>query len=123
MFDSSQLQSAHKTQMASPPLPQAQARMQSPQPGPPQQMSPTMQQQHPYAMTNQAALAYAAQQQQQQLLPQQMSPVMGGMSPMMHPMAQMGALGTPYGMQNIMRGPSPGPVPANPQYMDMQGRF
>jgi YTH domain-containing family protein len=101
----------------SPPPPQA--RMQSPQPTQ-QQVSPSLQQ-HPYAMPNPAALAYVSQQQQQ-LLPQQMSPVMGGMSPMMqHPIAQMGGLNAPYAMQNIMRNPSPGPVPVNAQYMDMQG--
>lgn len=66
--------------------------------------SPTGQQQHPFAMSNPTALAYASQHMQ---VPQQM------MSPMMAPQ---------YAMQSVMRHPSP--VPPNgqqQQYMNMGG--
>ncbi|KAF7799560.1 hypothetical protein EIP86_010797 [Pleurotus ostreatoroseus] len=100
--------------------------------------------QHPFAMSNPAALAYAAQQMS---LSQMNMPVgmgmqgmqgmqgMNGMNMNMNPMLQMqmnlasmgnmGNLGAPFAnphaMQSVMRNPSPGPMPVGQNFMGMGG--
>ncbi|KAI0362506.1 YTH-domain-containing protein [Trametes cingulata] len=79
-----------------------------------QGMSPTGTGQHPFAMSNPAALAYAAQQMGG--LPQMnMNMGMGmgmGMNPMLQMQMNMGtAFANPHAMQSVMRNPSPGPMP------------
>lgn len=89
--------------------------------------------QHPFAMSNPAALAYAAQQMS---LSQMNMPVGMGMNmnPMlqmqmnlanMNGMGNMGNLGAPFAnphaMQSVMRNPSPGPMPVGQGFMGMGG--
>ncbi|KAI9065389.1 YTH-domain-containing protein [Trametes sanguinea] len=80
----------------------------------PQSLSPTSTGQHPFAMSNPAALAYAAQQMGG--LPQMnMNMGMGmgmGMNPMLQMQMNMGTpFANPHAMQSVMRNPSPGPMP------------
>jgi len=67
--------------------------------------------QHPFAMSNPTALAYAAQHMGMQ----QMNMNMLGMNPLMQMQMNMGNMGTPFAnphaMQSVMRHPSPGPMP------------
>ncbi|KAI0636618.1 YTH-domain-containing protein [Trametes polyzona] len=79
-----------------------------------QGLSPTSTGQHPFAMSNPAALAYAAQQMGG--LPQMnMNMGMGmgmGMNPMLQMQMNMGTpFANPHAMQSVMRNPSPGPMP------------
>ncbi|KAI0664738.1 YT521-B-like domain-containing protein [Cubamyces menziesii] len=82
----------------------------------PQSLSPSNTGQHPFAMSNPAALAYAAQQMGG--LPQMgMNMGMGmgmgmGMNPMLQMQMNMGTpFANPHAMQSVMRNPSPGPMP------------
>ena len=84
--------------------------------------------QHPFAMSNPAALAYAAQQMG---LAQMNMPVGMGMN--MNPMLQMqmnlasmsnmgGPFANPHALQSVMRNPSPSPMPIGGQnFMGMGG--
>ncbi|KAH9852680.1 YT521-B-like domain-containing protein [Lenzites betulinus] len=89
-----------------------------------QGMSPTSGQ-HPFAMSNPAALAYAAQQMGG--LPQMnMNMGMGmgmGMNPMLQMQMNMGTpFANPHAMQSVMRNPSPGPMPVGGQnFMNLGG--
>ncbi|GBE81736.1 YTH-domain-containing protein [Sparassis crispa] len=62
--------------------------------------------QHPFAMSNPAALAYAAQHMGMQ----QMNMNMMGMNPLMQMQMNMGSFANPHAMQSVMRHPSPGPM-------------
>jgi YTH domain-containing family protein len=117
-FSYYELQAAQKQQQqqvaSQSPPPGAGARMQSPPPS--QQLSPTLQpQQHPFAMANPAALAYAGQVQQ-------LSPMMGmGMNlPGMNP--QQAQYAAAMQAQGVFRHASPGP-PAQGQFMGMPQGF
>ncbi|KAI0748493.1 YT521-B-like domain-containing protein [Daedaleopsis nitida] len=87
-------------------------------------LSPTNTGQHPFAMSNPTALAYAAQQMG---LPQMNMNMGMGMGMGMNPMLQMQMnMGTPFvnpqAMQSVMRNPSPGPVPVGAQnFMNLGG--
>ena len=90
-------------------------------------VSPTSTGQHPFAMSNPSALAYAAQQMG---LPQMNMNMGMGMGMQMNPMLQMqmnlsqmsnmGAFANPHAMQSVMRHPSPGPM-GGQNYMSMGG--
>lgn len=90
-----------------------------------QGLSPTTTGQHPFAMSNPAALAYAAQQMGG--LPQMnMNMGMGmgmGMNPMLQMQMNMGTpFANPHAMQSVMRNPSPGPMPVGGQnFMGLGG--
>ncbi|KZT09764.1 YTH-domain-containing protein [Laetiporus sulphureus 93-53] len=77
----------------------------------PGQLSPNNTGQHPFAMSNPTALAYAAQHMG---MPQ-MNMNMMGMNPLMQMQMNMNSMGTPFAnphtMQSVMRHPSPGPMP------------
>lgn len=88
------------------------------------QMSPTgTSGQHPFAMSNPTALAYAAQHMGMQ----QMNMNMLGMNPLMQMQMNMGGMGSPFAnphaMQSVMRHPSPGPMPVvgGQNYMSLGG--
>ncbi|KAH9945805.1 YTH-domain-containing protein [Epithele typhae] len=89
-----------------------------------QGLSPTTTGQHPFAMSNPAALAYAAQQMTLPQMNMNMNMNMGmgmgmGMSPMM---MNMGTFANPHAMQSVMRNPSPGPMPIGSQnFMNLNG--
>ena len=111
------------------------------------QQQAAQQQQHPFAMSNPAALAYAAQQMglaQMTQMSQMNQMGMGGMSGMagmggmggmnLNPMLQMqmaglagmgglsGPFANPHAMQSVMRNPSPSPMPIGGQnFMGMGG--
>ncbi|KAI0075259.1 YTH-domain-containing protein [Panus rudis PR-1116 ss-1] len=78
--------------------------------------------QHPFAMSNPAALAYAAQHMG---MPQMNMNMGMGMNPMLAAQMQMNmnsAFANPHAMQSVMRHPSPGPLPPVGQnYMGMGG--
>ena len=89
----------------------------------PQSLSPSNTGQHPFAMSNPAALAYAAQQMGG--LPQMGMNMGMGMGMGMNPMLQMQMnMGTPFAnplaVQSVMRDPSPGQMPAQ-NFMNMGG--
>ncbi|KAH9950289.1 YTH-domain-containing protein [Amylocystis lapponica] len=74
--------------------------------------------QHPFAMSNPTALAYAAQHMGMQ----QMNMNMMGMSPMMQMQMNMGTpFANPHAMQSVMRHPSPGPMPVGQNFMGLGG--
>lgn len=82
---------------------------------------PTSPGQHPFAMTNPTALAYAAQQMGMPGMGMNMGM---GMNPMMQmPMnMNMGSpFANPHALQSVMRHPSPGPMPVGQNYMSMGG--
>jgi hypothetical protein len=81
-------------------------------------MTPNQQhQQHPFAMANPAALAYASQQQHMQVPQMGMSPMMGNMQMPM-------GMNQQFAMHSVLRHPSPGPAPVNgQQYMGMGGQY
>ncbi|TBU35619.1 YTH-domain-containing protein [Dichomitus squalens] len=87
-------------------------------------VSPTSTGQHPFAMANPTALAYAAQQMG---LPQMNMNMGMGMGMQMNPMLQMQMnMGQPFvnpqAMQSVMRNPSPGPMPVSAQnFMNLGG--
>ena len=87
----------------------------------PQGLSPTSTGQHPFAMSNPTALAYAAQQMTMPQMSMNMGMGMGmGMNPMMMNMATPFA--NPHAMQSVMRNPSPGPMPVGSQnFMNLGG--
>ena len=75
--------------------------------------------QHPFAMSNPAALAYAAQLSGMSM----MNPMLQ-MQMNLSQMSQMGNMGAafpnPHALQNVMRHPSPGPM-GGQNYMAMGG--
>lgn len=78
--------------------------------------------QHPFAMSNPAALAYAAQMG---LTGMNMGMGMGmGMNPMLQMQMNMGGMGSafanPHTLQSVMRNPSPAPM-GGQNYMGMGG--
>lgn len=76
--------------------------------------------QHPFAMSNPSALAYAAQHMGMQ----QMNMNMMGMNPLMQMQMNMGTpFANPHAMQSVMRHPSPGPMPVvgGQNFMGMGG--
>lgn len=74
--------------------------------------------QHPFAMSNPAALAYAAQMG----IPQMNMGMGMGMNPMLQMQMNMGnAFANPHAIQSVMRNPSPGPMPVGQNYMNMGG--
>ncbi|KAH9928210.1 YT521-B-like domain-containing protein [Fomitopsis serialis] len=83
--------------------------------------SPGASGQHPFAMSNPTALAYAAQHMGMQ----QMNMNMMGMNPLMQMQMNMGNMGTPFAnphaMQSVMRHPSPGPMPVGQNFMGLGG--
>lgn len=83
--------------------------------------SPGASGQHPFAMSNPTALAYAAQHMGMQ----QMNMNMMGMNPLMQMQMNMGSMGTPFAnphaMQSVMRHPSPGPMPVGQNFMGLGG--
>ncbi|KAM5532344.1 hypothetical protein V8D89_014023 [Ganoderma adspersum] len=87
-------------------------------------VSPTSAGQHPFAMSNPTALAYAAQQMG---LPQMNMNMNMGMGMQMNPMLQMQMnmaqpFANPHAMQSVMRNPSPGPMPVGAQnFMNLGG--
>lgn len=87
-------------------------------------VSPTSTGQHPFAMSNPTALAYAAQQMG---LPQMNMNMGMGMGMQMNPMLQMQMnmaqpFANPHAMQSVMRNPSPGPMPVGAQnFMNLGG--
>ena len=87
-------------------------------------VSPTSTGQHPFAMSNPSALAYAAQQMG---LPQMNMNMGMGMGMQMNPMLQMQMnmaqpCVNPQAMQSVMRNPSPGPMPVGSQnFMNLGG--
>ncbi|KAI0672855.1 YTH-domain-containing protein [Trametes maxima] len=88
-----------------------------------QGLSPTSTGQHPFAMSNPTALAYAAQQMGG-IPPMNMNMNMGmgmgmGMNPMLMNMATPFA--NPHAMQSVMRNPSPGPMPVGQNFMGLGG--
>ena len=92
-----------------------------------QGISPTSTGQHPFAMSNPTALAYAAQQITMPQMNMNMNMGMGmggmgmGMSPMMMNMATT-PFANPHTMQSVMRNPSPGPMPVGSQnFMNLNG--
>ncbi|KAI0707766.1 YT521-B-like domain-containing protein [Earliella scabrosa] len=93
-----------------PPMPPAQGTQ-------PQGLSPTNTGQHPFAMSNPTALAYAAQQMGLPQMNMNMGMGMGmGMNPMMQMQMNMGTpFANPHAMQSVMRNPSPGPMPVGGQ--------
>jgi hypothetical protein len=105
----------------------AQSPMLSPSASPGHQQQHQQQQQHPFAMSNPAALAYAAQQMGlAQMNMNQMGMNMNPMLQMQMGLAGMGGLGGPYAnphaMQSVMRNPSPSPMPIGGQnFMGMGG--
>ncbi|RDX56393.1 YTH-domain-containing protein [Lentinus brumalis] len=88
----------------------------------PQGLSPTSTGQHPFAMSNPTALAYAAQQMGG--VPMNMGMGMGmgmGMNPMLQMQMNMGTpFANPNTMQSVMRNPSPGPM-AQQNFMNLGG--
>ena len=89
-----------------------------------QGISPSPTGQHPFAMSNPTALAYAAQQMTLPQMNMNMGMGMGmgmGMNPMMMNMATPFA--NPQAMQSVMRNnPSPGPMPVGSQnFMNLNG--
>lgn len=77
--------------------------------------------QHPFAMTNPTALAYAAQHMGMPGLNMNMNLGMG-MNPMLQMQMNMGtAFANPHAMQSVMRHPSPGPMPVGQNFMGMGG--
>lgn len=87
-----------------------------------QGLSPTSTGQHPFAMSNPTALAYAAQQMGG--IPMNMNMGMGmgmGMNPMLQMQMNMGTpFANPSAMQSVMRNPSPGPMPQQ-NFMNLGG--
>ncbi|KAI0647417.1 YT521-B-like domain-containing protein [Trametes meyenii] len=88
-----------------------------------QGLSPTSTGQHPFAMSNPTALAYAAQQMGG-IPPMNMNMNMGmgmgmGMNPMLMNMATPFA--NPHAMQSVMRNPSPSPMPVGQNFMGLGG--
>ncbi|THH27431.1 hypothetical protein EUX98_g6765 [Antrodiella citrinella] len=88
----------------------------------PGQVSPTSSPgQHPFAMSNPAALAYAAQMG----MPQMNMGMGMGMNPMLQMQMNMGNMGNafanPHAIQSVMRHPSPGPMSVGQNYMNMGG--
>lgn len=84
--------------------------------------SPGASGQHPFAMSNPSALAYAAQHMGMQ----QMNMNMMGMNPLMQMQMNMGGMGSPFAnphaMQSVMRHPSPGPpMPVGQNFMGLGG--
>ncbi|EPT04119.1 hypothetical protein FOMPIDRAFT_1115044 [Fomitopsis schrenkii] len=81
--------------------------------------SPGASGQHPFAMSNPSALAYAAQHMGMQ----QMNMNMMGMNPLMQMQMSMGGMGSPFAnphaMQSVMRHPSPGPMPVGQNFMGL----
>lgn len=74
--------------------------------------------QHPFAMSNPAALAYAAQMG----MPQMNMGMGMGMNPMLQMQMNMGsAFANPHAIQSVMRHPSPGPMSVGQNYMNMGG--
>ncbi|KAL4248874.1 hypothetical protein ABKN59_004014 [Abortiporus biennis] len=82
---------------------------------------PTSPGQHPFAMSNPAALAYAAQHMGMPGMNMNMG--MGiAMNPMLQMQMNMGtAFANPHAMQSVMRHPSPGPMPVGQNFMGMGG--
>ena len=79
--------------------------------------------QHPFAMSNPAALAYAAQMGMPQM---NMGMGMGmgvGVNPMLQMQMNMAQpFANPHAMQSVMRNPSPGPMPVSGQnFMNLGG--
>ncbi|KAI0782222.1 YT521-B-like domain-containing protein [Abortiporus biennis] len=82
---------------------------------------PTSPGQHPFAMSNPAALAYAAQHMGMPGMNMNMGMGMA-MNPMLQMQMNMGtAFANPHAMQSVMRHPSPGPMPVGQNFMGMGG--
>lgn len=83
-----------------------------------QGISPTATQgQHPFAMSNPAALAYAAQHMG---MPQMNMNMGMGINPMLQMQMNMASqFANPHAMQSVMRHPSPGPMPTGQNFMSM----
>lgn len=85
-------------------------------------------QQHPFAMSNPAALAYAAQMGLTGMNMNSMNAGMNmgmgmGMNPMLQMQMNMGGMGNfanPHTLQSVMRNPSPAPM-GGQNYMGMGG--
>lgn len=82
-----------------------------------QGISPTSTGQHPFAMSNPTALAYAAQQMGIPQMNMGMGMSMGmGINPMLQMQMNMGTpFASPHAIQSVMRNPSPGPLPVGAQ--------
>ena len=81
--------------------------------------------QHPFAMSNPAALAYAAQMGMAPMNQMNQMSMMNPMLQMQMNLASMGNLGGPYAnphaMQSVMRNSSPAPMPIGQNFMGMGG--